>query len=870
MGGGLLQLSAYGSENEYINGNPQITFFKTVYRRYTNFSIQSIEVPLEGNSQLSYENTLRLKTKIPRNADLMKTVFLQFTLPDIFSSEEDEFFWIKGIGASMINYIDIFIGGNKIERISGKYIWNINNLTTKTDKRFLFNKMIGNESDLSYMNLENDNYIGSDNTKFTCNKEIRKFYKTRPSISGRILTIPIPFWFTKNTGLAVPLISLQYHEISIEIDFKPVKDLYTIKKKDKMYYYYKNNKHYLHENITTWDPSSLNNSSESSNNTTIFQPNPTECKPEPPKPEPPNPNECKPEPPNPNECKPDPPKPEVNECITENNISKLTFNNLDKNSMYNKNFYSNSLMNSTKKSNGKFININGKFVAATKINETKLSNMDSWDFESSTTIDETKLSNMDSWDFKSSTTINDTFSEDFNRTSNSILDIENASSLTNPSISENASSLTNPSIGENASSLTNPSIGENASSLTNPSIGENASSSTDISSTDISSNINTHNHIIFNNSFQQRLNTLENKVYKINDIRQNAFLEGNLGQFWSYVRKKPQSNKEDHISNFIYNSYKDMTWNHNATLIVEYIFLDVDERKIFAKQDHEYLIEQVITMEELDLLPKSQICLELYHPVKEILFTFHRNDNYQRNEWLNSTSLPYNIADKKKNYQYYLQNSWWFDCCKTELFNPINIVINCEKIICDRFQELLFRYGPYGEAGIPSGSLLGFTIENKHTLYTLKEIKQFKNVWLFTEACSIPMIDKYNFNNYVLNPLKTMQIKFNGSVREDKKTFHYYSYIQPYLYHTKATCEPIYTYSFSLEPEKYQPSGSCNFSRLNNIVFDIELQETPINNKDVKLGKNVSRDYEYNGEFYVVNYNILRISNGMAGIVFSN
>ena len=90
------------------------------------------------------------------------------------------------------------------------------------------------------------------------------------------------------------------------------------------------------------------------------------------------------------------------------------------------------------------------------------------------------------------------------------------------------------------------------------------------------------------------------------------------------------------------------------------------------------------------------------------------------------------------------------------------------------------------------------------------------------------------------------------------------------MYHTKATCEPIYTYSFSLEPEKYQPSGSCNFSRLNNIVFDIELQETPINTANVKLGKNVSRDYEYNAEFYIVNYNILRISNGMAGTVFSN
>ena len=818
-------------------------------------------MPLEGNSQLSYENTLKLKTKIPRNADLMKTIFLQFTLPDIFSSEEDEFFWVKGIGASMINYIDIFIGGNKIERISGKYIWNINNLTTKTDKRFLFNKMIGNEIDLSYTNLENSNYIGSDNTKFTCNKEIRKFYRTRPSISGRILTIPIPFWFTKNTGLAVPLISLQYHEISIEIDFKPVKDLYTIKKKDKMYYYYKNNKHYLHQNIDSEDPSSLNNSSEealseSSNNTTIFQPDPIECESERPKPEP-EPKPPKPEP----EPEPPKPEPEVNVYVAENNTSKLTFNNLDKNSIYNKKFHSNSLIGSTKKSNSKFINKNGKFVST-----------------------KTKLSNMDSWDFESSTTINDTFSEEFNKNNSSILDmktnnstISNNSSLTNPSISENDSSLTNLSISENDSSLTNLSISENDSSLTNLSISENDSSLTNLSIsennsslTDISSNINTHNHMLFNNSFQQKLNTLEDKVYKINDIRQNAFLEGNLGQFCSYVRKKPQSNKEDHISKFIYNNYKDITWNHNATLIVEYIFLDVDERKIFAKQAHEYLVEQVTTIETLDLLPKSQICLELYHPVKEILFTFHRNDNYQRNEWLNSTTLPHNIADKKKDYQYYLQNSWWFDCYETEQSNPINIIINGEEIICDRFQELLFRYGPYGEAGDPSSFLLGFTIENKHSLYTLKEIKELRNVWLFTEAANIPVIDKYNFNNYVLNPLKTMQIKFNGSVREDKKTFHYYSYIQPYLYHTKATSEPIYTYSFSLEPEKYQPSGSCNFSRLNNIVFDIELQETPINNKDVKLGKNVSRDYEYNGEFYVVNYNILRINNGMAGIVFSN
>uniref|UniRef100_A0A6C0EKA0 Major capsid protein N-terminal domain-containing protein n=1 Tax=viral metagenome TaxID=1070528 RepID=A0A6C0EKA0_9ZZZZ len=818
MGGGLLQLSAYGSENEYINGNPQITFFKTVYRRYTNFSIQSIEIPLEGSHELSYENTIKLKTKIPRNADLVKNIFLEFTLPDIFSSEEDEFFWVRGIGPSMINYIDIFIGGNKIERISGKYIWNINNLTTKGDKQFLVDKMIGNESDLSYTHLDNNRYVGSDNTKYKCNKKISKFYKTHPSIFGRVLTIPIPFWFTKNTGLAVPLISLQYHEINIEIDFKPIKDLYTIKKKDKMYYYYKNNEHYMAKEGGQGQGGQEQGEQgeqgeEESYNAPNFQSDHIECEgdQEEEEEEEEEDGEVEEEEEEEDGGVEEDDESEINMCIAENDTSKLTFNNLDKNSMYNKKFQSNTLKDSVKHNGSKFIN---------KIIPVK-----------------NKLSNIDSWDLDSSTTINDTITEEFNIMTDSLLNT-------------NDSSL----IGDNTSLNTNDSSLINSNSVI----------------TDTSSNINTNNHIAFNNSFQKKLNTLENKVYNITDVRENAFLEDNLGEYTTYVRKKPESNKNDHISNFIYGDYREATWDHNATLIVEYIFLDIDERKIFAKQGQEYLIEQVVTIETLDILPKSQICLELYHPVKEILFTFNRNDNDQRNEWLNYTSLPHNITDKSKNYQYYLQNGWWFDCCETAQLNPIKININNEDIECDRFQELLFRYGPYGEAGDPSSILLDFNIENTQSLYTLEEIKEFKQVWLFTKACCIPIIDKYNFNNYVLNPLKTMEIKFNGSVREDRKTFNYYSYIQPYMYHTKATCEPIYTYSFSLEPEKYQPSGSCNFSRLNNIVFDIELQETPINTANVKLGKNVSRDYEYNAEFYIVNYNILRISNGMAGTVFSN
>ena len=109
MGGGLIQLSAYGSENEYLNGNPQISFFKTVYKRHTNFAIQNINVALLGAKELNFDTSIKVKTKIPRNADLIKSIFLQVNLPDIISSKEDNFYWIKGIGLAMLNDIDIYI-----------------------------------------------------------------------------------------------------------------------------------------------------------------------------------------------------------------------------------------------------------------------------------------------------------------------------------------------------------------------------------------------------------------------------------------------------------------------------------------------------------------------------------------------------------------------------------------------------------------------------------------------------------------------------------------------------------------------------------------------------------------------------------------
>ena len=90
MAGGLIQLSAYGAQNQYLNGNPQMTFFKAVYRRYTNFSMDAIRVDFEGTSELSIDLDVQLRCKIPRSGDLISKMYFVINLPDIYSGYDPE------------------------------------------------------------------------------------------------------------------------------------------------------------------------------------------------------------------------------------------------------------------------------------------------------------------------------------------------------------------------------------------------------------------------------------------------------------------------------------------------------------------------------------------------------------------------------------------------------------------------------------------------------------------------------------------------------------------------------------------------------------------------------------------------------------
>ena len=188
MGGALLQLVAYGVQDIYLSGNPQITFFKCVYRRHTNFSMESIGQPFTGNNDFGSS----LDLEIPRKGDLIHDMWLQIKLPpatDVISCDDSTDTsiyrnWINNIGHGIIDQISILIGGQVVDTHIGEWfdIWN--ELTDPHKNHF---KLLGKK----------DNYVLENQDK------ISRYY------------VPLIFWFNRYLGQALPLIALQYHEVSL-------------------------------------------------------------------------------------------------------------------------------------------------------------------------------------------------------------------------------------------------------------------------------------------------------------------------------------------------------------------------------------------------------------------------------------------------------------------------------------------------------------------------------------------------------------------------------------------------------------------------------------------------------------------------------
>jgi len=183
MGGGLLQLVAYGAQDVYLTGNPQITFFKVVYRRHTNFAIEAIQQTFNGNP--GYGNTVNCQ--ISRNGDLINRMYLQVEVPPVKTGETDTY--VNYLGLRLLKSVVIEIGGQQIDKHYSDWMYIWNELSLPTGKRYAYDKMVGADT--------------GDTTSSTTT-----------------LYVPLEFWFCRNVGLALPLIALQYHEVKVKIEFE--------------------------------------------------------------------------------------------------------------------------------------------------------------------------------------------------------------------------------------------------------------------------------------------------------------------------------------------------------------------------------------------------------------------------------------------------------------------------------------------------------------------------------------------------------------------------------------------------------------------------------------------------------------------------
>ena len=237
MAGGLLNLVAYGNQNIIINGNPDKSFFKMKYLKHTNFGMQKFRVDHKQTKDIQLDNPSSFTFNVPRYADLLMDVFLVFKLPKIWSPifNKDnnlrpyEFKWIKNIGTQIIKEVKFTIGNTEIQKFSGSYLQNVIDRDFDSKKKELFDLMIGNTNELNdpanYLN-RNNYYPNAYNYNNTDASGIE------PSIYDKTIYVPINSWFSILNSSALPLICMQYDNLNIEFEFRPIKELFTVKNID--------------------------------------------------------------------------------------------------------------------------------------------------------------------------------------------------------------------------------------------------------------------------------------------------------------------------------------------------------------------------------------------------------------------------------------------------------------------------------------------------------------------------------------------------------------------------------------------------------------------------------------------------------------
>jgi hypothetical protein len=316
---------------------------------------------------------------------------------------------------------------------------------------------------------------------------------------------------------------------------------------------------------------------------------------------------------------------------------------------------------------------------------------------------------------------------------------------------------------------------------------------------------------------------------------------------------------------FTQNLYKIPAQPIQAAIYVDYIYLDTEERRRMAQQSHEYLIEQTQFNEDKGISSYSnRVDLTFNHPVKELIWvvqpTGYTNCNFTQAGYLpvSQTGRTGTGVTSAANDARFTVTRYGTDYQSVVVTTPGTGYTNGETVVIDGTtlggatpaNDLTFTI----VADSPSGAITGITNIQGTAVASLNSSE--KRLKPFT---------------YDQNAVYEQWIQINGQDRLDKRYGDYFHKVQPYQHHTGSfdyntgsdVVQPgAYMYSFALRPEEHQPSGTCNFSRIDTatIVMTIDggqpMDQSADNTLDVRV--------------YAINYNILRVMSGMGGLAYSN
>jgi hypothetical protein len=289
-----------------------------------------------------------------------------------------------------------------------------------------------------------------------------------------------------------------------------------------------------------------------------------------------------------------------------------------------------------------------------------------------------------------------------------------------------------------------------------------------------------------------------------------------------------------------------------ASLYIDYIFLDTDERRKMAQNPHEYLIEQLqFTGDESVGSSSNKIKLNFNHPCKELIWVVQPDANVDYCASLEGGSTLFKtLGAQPFNYTDAID----------ALPNAVHAFGSPESVGgADAFITSSGLFETPGARNMTEQGTGNVGTWNNPSDSMFQGTSPSNNAGVSDAGTFVLAETALDMHCWGENPVVTAKLQLNGQDRFSEREGSYFDVVQPYQHHTRAPDCGINLYSFALRPEEHQPSGSCNFSRIDNAVLQLVLSSgTVAGTATAKV------------RVYALSYNVLRVMSGMAGIAYSN